>query len=82
MARTTSTEVKMETVEKIGIVSDNGRSSLELRVTKVNDGEEKYDIRTWWTDDKNCERYNKGIRLTEDELLKLGEIINGMFEEE
>lgn len=80
MART-ATEVKMETVKKIGVIADNGRNSLELRVTKVNDGEEKYDIRSWWFDDKNIERYNKGIRLSEDELLRLGEIINGMAEE-
>ena len=80
MAKTT-TEVKMETVKKIGVIADNGRNSLELRVTKVNDGEEKYDIRSWWVDDKNIERCNKGIRLSEDELLRLGEIINGMAEE-
>lgn len=79
MAKTNNTtEFKMETTEKIGVISENGKYSLELRKTRVNGGEEKFDLRQWTTDDKGIEKCNKGIRLTEDELLKLGEIINGM----
>ena len=73
-----TTEIKMETTEKIGVISDNGKNTLELRKTTVNGENEKFDLRTWYTDDKGIEKCNKGIRLTEDELLKLGEIINGM----
>lgn len=71
-------DIKMVTTEKIGVISDNGKNTLELRKTKVNDGEEKYDIRSWYVDSEGEERCNKGIRLTEEELLKLGEIINGI----
>ena len=73
-----TTEIKMGTTEKIGVMSDNGKNTLELRKTTVNGENEKFDLRTWYTDDKGIEKCNKGIRLTEDELLKLGEIINGM----
>ena len=75
-----TTEIKMETTEKIGVISDNGKNTLELRKTTINGENEKFDLRTWYTDDKGIEKCNKGIRLTEDELLKLGEIINGMNE--
>ena len=67
-------DVKMETVEKIGIISKNEKNTLELRKTKVNDSV-KYDIRSWYVKDGE-ERCNKGVRLTEEELLKLAEIIN------
>ena len=50
-----TTEIKMETTAKLGVISDNGKNTLELRKTKV-------------------------IRLTEDELFKLDEIINTMCE--
>ena len=79
MAKTT--EFKMETVEKIGVISDNGKNTLELRKTKVNDNV-KWDIRSWYTDDDGNEKCNKGIRLTDDELFKLSEIINNMDTEE
>ena len=78
MAKTT--EFKMEVVEKIGVISEseNGKSTLELRKTKVNDSETKFDLRNWWVDKDGVEKCGKGIRLTDDELYKLGEIINNM----
>lgn len=81
MAKTT--EFKMEVVEKIGVISksENGSNTLELRKTKVNDSEEKFDLRTWWTDKDGIEKCGKGIRLTEEELLRLGEFINAMNED-
>lgn len=75
MAKTT--EFKMETTEKVGVINTTSRGSLELRKTKVNDTE-KWDIRMWMTDDEGNEKCGKGIRLTDDELYKLGEIINNM----
>lgn len=68
----------METTEKIGVISINGKYSLELRKTKVNSKDEKYDLRHWFVDDNGHEKCNKGVRLTEDELLKLAEIIDGI----
>ena len=71
----TSGDFKMTTVEKIGVIRDTGKNTLELRKTDVN-GTVKYDIREWYTDNDGNEKCNKGIRLTEEEILKLGEIIN------
>lgn len=71
-------DFKMETTEKIGVISTNNKYSLELRKTRVNGGEEKFDLRSWTTDEEGNEKCNKGIRLTDEELYKLGEIINNM----
>lgn len=76
MAKTN--DVVMVTVEKIGVISKNEKNTLELRKTQVNGGEIKFDIRTWYLDNDGNEKCNKGVRLTEDELLKLAEIIDGI----
>ena len=70
-------DIKMTTVEKIGVISDNGKNTLELRKTDVN-GTVKWDLRSWYVDSEGNEKCNKGIRLTDDELLKLNEIINSI----
>ncbi len=70
-------DFKMEVVEKIGVISDSGKSTLELRKTNVKDSV-KWDIRAWYNDKDGVEKCGKGIRLTDDELYKLGEIINNM----
>ena len=69
------TEFKMTTNEKIGVISENGNSTLELRLVAWNDGDAKYDIRSWWTDDKGIEKCGKGVRLTKEELTALAEAI-------
>ncbi len=73
-------ELTYEVVEKIGVISDNGRNAIELRLVSFNGGDAKYDIRPWWEDDKGVERMGKGIRLTEDELKKLADIVDKVFE--
>ncbi len=72
-------EFKMTTIEKVGVISTSARGSLELRKTEVNDTQ-KWDIRVWMTDN-GVEKCGKGIRLTEEELLRLGEFINAMNED-
>ena len=64
MAKTT--DFKMEVVEKIGVISksENGSNTLELRKTKVNDSEEKFDLRTWYIDKDGVEKCGKGISLS------------------
>lgn len=69
------TEIKYEVKKKIGVIADNGKNTLELRIVSWNDKEPKYDIRTWYEDDKGIEKCNKGIQLTEKELMVLGELI-------
>jgi len=74
MAKKTD-EIKFETLEKIGVISQNGNTTTELRLMTWNDGDPKYDIRSFWTDDKGIEKCGKGIRLTKDELATLAKLI-------
>ena len=82
MARRTSSndEMKYDVKEKLGVLSDNGRTRIELRLVSFNDGDYKYDIRPWWEDDKGVEKMGKGIRLTEEELTTLADIVDKVFE--
>ena len=73
-------ELKYDVKETLGVISDNGRNRIELRLVSFNDGEYKYDIRPWWEDDKGVEKMGKGIRLSEEELLKLADIVDKAFE--
>lgn len=69
-------EFEMKTIEKVGVVSDNGKSTIELRITEVN-GSEKYDIRGWYEKDGE-EKCNKGIRLSKEELLELKKLLKNI----
>ena len=66
-------EFKMETIEKLGIISDNGKSRIELRITDVN-GSQKYDIRGWYDKD-GTEMCGKGVRLSKEEVLELKKLL-------
>lgn len=68
------TEITYEIIKKFGTIGQSGNTTKELRLIKWNDGEPKYDIRGWYTDDKGVERANKGLTLTEAELRKLVEL--------
>lgn len=70
-------EFEMKTVKKIGVIRENDNSTVELRITEVN-GIERYDIRPWWEDKDGNEKAGKGIRLTEEELNKLVELVEEM----
>lgn len=72
----TKKDFNFKTIKKIGVISDDGKAKLELRITQVDDGEERFDLRKWWTDDKGVEKMGKGIRLTGPELMKLADIID------
>lgn len=67
-------EIDFKTVEKIGVIRENGKSTVELRVTSAN-GVEAYDLRSWWTDDEGVEKCGKGIRLTKEELDTLVKLV-------
>lgn len=73
MAKTT--EIKYEVVEEIGDISARGNATLKLRLISWNDNEPKYDLRTWYTDDKGVEKCNKGITLSKEELITLASIV-------
>lgn len=71
-------EFKLNTVKKLGVIRENEKSSIELRITEVN-GKEMYDIRPWYEKDGE-EKCGKGIRLSEEEMDTLVEIISTMEE--
>ena len=71
-------EFKLNTVKKLGVIRENEKSRIELRITEVN-GKEMYDIRPWYEKDGE-EKCGKGIRLSEEEMDTLVEIISTMEE--
>lgn len=74
-----STEVTFEIVEALGTLSENEETgwNLECNVVSWNDGTPKVEIRPWNNDHSRC---GKGIRLSDDEAQKLGEILVKAFE--
>jgi hypothetical protein len=73
--------IKYEVVEKCGVISEGKNGwTTELRYVKWNDGEPKYDIRSWVASEDGTEKCGKGITLTGEQLEKLGEIIKRMEE--
>lgn len=67
-------EIKYEVVEKIGVLSQTEKGwSKELNLISWNGRDPKYDIRDW---NETHEKMGKGITLTEDEMLKLKELLN------
>ena len=67
-------ELKFEIVEHVGVLSENDKGwKKELNLVSWNEREAKYDLRDW-SDDHT--RMSKGITLTEDEVIKLKELLN------
>lgn len=70
-------DIKYEVVAEYGVVSDNGKGTvLKLRGVSWNDRPAKFDLRSWYTAKDGSEGMNKGITLTKEELLALGELID------
>lgn len=72
----TKDDIKYEVIKELGTIAElkNGYA-IKLRLLSWNDGEPKYDIRTWATDDNGNEKCYKGIGLTKDQLKELGKLI-------
>ena len=69
-------DFKFEIVEEIGILSSNAKGwQKEFNKVSWNGGEPKYDIREWAPDH---ERMGKGVTLTEEEVDRLREILDGI----
>lgn len=67
-------ELKFEIVEHVGVLSENDKGwKKELNLVSWNERDAKYDLRDW-SDDHT--RMSKGITLTEDEVVKLKELLN------
>lgn len=69
-------EVTFEITEHLGELSINKDGWIrEVNMVKWNEGKPKLDIREWAT---THERMNKGVRFTDEEVIKLKEILNAM----
>lgn len=67
------TELKYEIVNEISVISRDGYWHLELNRISWNGREPKYDLRRWTPGHK---KMGKGITLTDDEVIKLSEILD------
>lgn len=68
-------ELKFEITKSLGTISESARGwTKELNMVSWNDREPKYDIREWNPDHT---RMGKGITLSQEEIDKLKEILNG-----
>ncbi len=69
-------ELKYEIIETVGVVSESPKGwTKELNLISWNGREAKYDIRDWAP---NHEKMGKGVTLSNEELVKLKEILNGI----
>ena len=68
-------ELKFEITKSIGVLSENAKGwTKELNMVSWNEREAKYDLREWNPDHS---RMGKGITLTEEDIERLREILNG-----
>lgn len=68
-------ELKFEITKSIGVLSENAKGwTKELNMVSWNEREPKYDLREWNPDHS---RMGKGITLTEEDIQRLREILNG-----
>ncbi|MGN1134117.1 MAG: YdbC family protein [Oscillospiraceae bacterium] len=69
-------ELKFEITENLGVLSENAKGwTKELNKVSWNDREPKYDLREWNPDHT---RMGKGVTLTEEEVNRLKDILNGV----
>lgn len=69
-------DIKYNIVEEIGVLSENSKGwTKELNLISWNDGAPKYDIRDWAPEH---EKMGKGTTLTQEELMKLKEILDNI----
>ena len=69
-------DIKFEIVKEIGVLSESSKGwKKELNLVSWNDGTPKYDLRDW---DPEHQKMGKGVTLTEDEVKKLKELLEGL----
>lgn len=68
-------DIKYEVVERIAILSENGKWTKELNKVSWNGRAPKYDLRDWDHDD---DRIGKGITLSDEEIKNLKEVLNAI----
>ena len=66
-------EISYEIVKKIGVINRYPTGwSKEINIVSWNEGPAKYDIRDWAPEH---EKMGKGVTLSEDEMVKLKELL-------
>ena len=69
-------DIKYEIIKPIGVLSTSASGwTKELNLMRWNDGELKYDLRSWSADRK---RRGKGITLSTDELSALKTMLQSL----
>lgn len=69
-------DIKYEIKETVGTLSKSSKGwSKELNLISWNGREPKYDLRDWAPDHA---KMGKGVTLSEDELKKLRDLLNGL----
>ncbi|QHQ63335.1 hypothetical protein Ana3638_23275 [Anaerocolumna sedimenticola] len=67
-------DIKYDIIKEIGVLSENSKGwRKELNLISWNGGEPKYDLRDWAP---GHEKMGKGTTMTQDEMIKLKEILN------
>lgn len=70
-------DIKYDIVKEIGVLSENARGwRKEVNLVSWNGGAPKYDIRDWAPEH---EKMGKGTTLSEDEMIKLKEILEELL---
>jgi len=72
-------DIKYTITEPLGILSSNGRRTLELNMISWNDKPAKYDLRRWQSD-ASGKIMNKGITFDEDEAHELYALLKSRIE--
>lgn len=68
-------DIKFEIKKSIGVISESAKGwTKELNLVSWNGAVPKYDIRDW---DPEHEKMGKEVTLTEEEMRKLKELIDG-----
>ncbi len=69
-------DIKYDIIKEIGVLSENSKGwRKELNLISWNGGEPKYDLRDWAP---AHEKMGKGTTMTQDEMIKLKEILNAI----
>ncbi len=69
-------EINFEIKETIGVLSESTKGwTKELNLVSWNGARPKFDLRDWAP---NHEKMGKGITLTNEEIVKLKELLNGL----
>ncbi len=69
-------DIKFEINKTIAVLSESSKGwTKELNLVSWNDKEPKYDIRDWSSEH---DKMGKGVTLTDEELKKLKDALNGI----